>query len=191
MKFRNDSYYINKVKQGDPSAYAFLVDKHKRMAYNVALQLMGNREDAQEVSQDAFLKAYQALDGYKGESKFSTWIYRIIYNTAISRLRKKKLPITSMDDEHVKVDIVGDTQSALKSLKGEERKRYLNEAMNKLENDERVILTLFYLDEKTVDEVSEITGWSPSNVKVKLHRARKRLYSRLQILLKEELKMIL
>ena len=191
MKFRNDSYYINKVKQGDPSAYAFLVDKHKRMAYNVALQLMGNREDAQEVAQDAFLKAYQALDGYKGESKFSTWIYRIIYNAAISRLRKKKLPITSMDDEHTKVDIVGDTQSALNSLKGEERKRYLNEAMSKLEDDERVILTLFYLDEKTVDEVSEITGWSSSNVKVKLHRARKRLYSRLQILLKEELKMIL
>ena len=191
MKFRNDSYYINKVKQGDPSAYAFLVDKHKRMAYNVALQLMGNREDAQEVAQDAFLKAYQALDGYKGESKFSTWIYRIIYNAAISRLRKKKLPITSMDDEHTKVDIVGDTQSALKSLKGEERKRYLNAAMSQLEKDERVILTLFYLDEKTVDEVSEITGWSSSNVKVKLHRARKRLYSRLQILLKEELKMIL
>jgi len=191
VKFRNDSYYINKVKQGDPSAYAFLVDKHKRMAYNVALQLMGNREDAQEVAQDAFLKAYQALDGYKGESKFSTWIYRIIYNAAISRLRKKKLPITSMDDEHTKVDIVGDTQSALKSLKGEERKRYLNAAMSQLEKDERVILTLFYLDEKTVDEVSEITGWSSSNVKVKLHRARKRLYSRLQILLKEELKMIL
>lgn len=191
MKFQKDSYYISKIKEGDPGAYAFLVDKYKKMTFNVALQLMGNREDAEEIAQDAFLKAYQALDSYKGESKFSTWIYRIIYNTAISRLRKKKLDVSSIDDDFTTSVNVKSTQSALQEVRDIERKKYLSEALKRLSGDERNLITLFYLEENSVDEVCSITGLSTSNVKVKLHRARKKLYAQLEMALHGELKTIL
>lgn len=191
MKFRNDSYYIAKIREGDPGAYAFLVNKHKKMAFNIALQLMGSREDAEEVAQDAFLKAYQALDSYKGDSKFSTWIYRIIYNTAISRLRKKKLDVSSIDEDFKSSVNVKSTQSTVHGLREEERKKYLSEAMNRLSGDDSMLITLFYLEENSVEEVCEITGLTASNVKVKLHRARKKLYAELEVALQGELKTIL
>jgi RNA polymerase sigma-70 factor (ECF subfamily) len=191
MVLKRDSYYIAKIKEGDPGAYAVLVNKYKKMAFNVALQLMGNREDAEEVAQDAFLKAYQALDNYKGDAKFSTWVYRIIYNTAISRLRKKKLNVSSIDDDYSSSVNVKSTQSALQELHSEERKKYLSEALDRLDADDKLLLSLFYLDENSVEEVCEITGFSQSNVKVKLHRARKKLYSELELILHGELKTIL
>jgi len=191
MTYRNDSYYISKIKEGDPGSYAMLVDKYKRMAFHVAMQLMGNREDAEEVAQDAFLKAYQGLNNYKGDSKFSTWIYRIIYNTAISRLRKKKLDITSIDDNFSASINIKSTQSALQNLRSLERKKYLNEALEQIRGEDSLLLSLFYLEENTVDEITTITGLSASNVKVKLHRARKKLYGKLEIILQGEMKMIL
>jgi RNA polymerase sigma-70 factor (ECF subfamily) len=191
MKFRSDSYYITKIKEGDPSAYAVLVNKYKKMAFNVALQMMGNREDAEEIAQDAFLKAYRALDSYKGDSKFSTWIYRIIYNTAISKLRKKKLDTSSIDEDYSASVNVKSTQSAVQELRDEERKVFLKQALDQLGGDERTLITLFYLDENSVDEVCSITGLSVSNVKVKLHRARKKLYAQLELILQGELKTIL
>ena len=191
MKFRKDSYYIAKIKEGDPGAYANLVEKHKKMAFNVALQLMGNREDAEEIAQDAFLKAYQALDSYKGESKFSTWIYRIIYNTAISRLRKKKLEVSSIDEDYSASVNIKSTQSAIQNFRSKERKKYLNLALQQMSGDERTLITLFYLEENSVEEVCSITGLSASNVKVKLHRARKKLYAQLKLILHGELKTIL
>jgi RNA polymerase sigma-70 factor (ECF subfamily) len=191
MKFRSDSYYITKIKEGDPAAYAVLVNKYKKMAFNVALQMMGNREDAEEIAQDAFLKAYRALDSYKGDSKFSTWIYRIIYNTAISKLRKKKLDTSSIDEDYSASVNVKSTQSAVQELREEERKVFLKQALDQLSGDDRTLITLFYLEESSVDEVCSITGLSASNVKVKLHRARKKLYAQLELILQGELKTIL
>ncbi|WP_372752992.1 RNA polymerase sigma factor [Labilibaculum sp.] len=191
MKFKSDTYYIAKIKEGDPGAYAFLVNKHKKMAFNVALQLMGNREDAEEIAQDAFLKAYQALDRYKEESKFSTWVYRIIYNTAISRLRKKKVDVRSIDDDFTASVNVQSTQSSFQDLRREERKRYLAIALQGLKGNESSLISLFYLDEKSIEEICIITGLSASNVKVKLFRARKKLYLQLELALKDELKTIM
>ena len=81
----------------DVSAYTILVDKHKNMAFTVAYRIVRNREDAEEIAQDAFVKVYQSLKSFKKESKFSTWLYRIIYNTAISKTRKKQLETTNLD----------------------------------------------------------------------------------------------
>ena len=191
MKSNNDNFYIQKIKNGDVGAYAYLVDRHKKMAFNIAKQIIGNREDAEEVTQDAFLKAYQALDTYKGESKFSTWLYRIIYNAAISKMRKKKLNVTSIDEDYSATVNVKSTQSALQSLANEEQKNYINRALDKMNGDEKLIVTLFYLEENSVDEVSEVTGLSVANVKVKLHRSRKKLYGILEQFLQKELKTIL
>lgn len=191
MKFRQDSYYIAKIKDGDPGAYAFLVNKYKKMAFNVALQLLGNREDAEEIAQDAFLKAYQALDSYKGESKFSTWIYRIIYNAAISRMRKKKLETSSIDEDFNASVNVKSTQSALQEITDDERRKYLELALGRMNGDEKSLITLFYLEENSLEEVCAITGLTVSNAKVKLHRARKKLYTQLEQVLQGELKTIL
>lgn len=191
MKSNNDNYYIQKIKNGDVGAYAYLVDRHKKMAFNIAKQIIGNREDAEEVTQDAFLKAYQALDTYKGESKFSTWLYRIIYNAAISKMRKKKLNVTSIDEDYSASVNVQSTQSALQVLTNDEQKFYINRALDKMNGDEKLIVTLFYLEENSVDEVSEVTGLSVANVKVKLHRSRKKLYGILEQFLQKEIKTIL
>ena len=191
MKSNKDNYYIQKIKNGDVGAYAYLVDRHKKMAFNIAMQLIGNREDAEEITQDAFLKAYQALDTYKGESKFSTWLYRIIYNASISKMRKKKLDQVSIDDDYKASVNVKSTQSALQALTNEEQKLYINRALNKMSGDEKTIIHLFYLEENSIDEVSEVTGLSVANVKVRLHRSRKKLYDILEQLLQEELKTIL
>ena len=191
MKPNNDNYYIQKIKNGDVGAYAYLVDRHKKMAFNIAMQLIGNREDAEELTQDAFLKAYQALDSYKGESKFSTWLYRIIYNASISKMRKKKLDQVSIDEDFSASVNVKTTQSALQSLTNEERRYYINRALEKMNGDEKLIISLFYLEENSVDEVSEVTGLSVANVKVKLHRSRKKLYGILEQFLHKELKTIL
>lgn len=191
MKSNQDSYYIQKIRNGDVGAYVYLVDRHKKMAFNIAMQIIGNREDAEEITQDAFLKAYQALDTYKGESKFSTWLYRIIYNASISKMRKKKLDQVSIDDNYNASVSVKSTQSVLQSLTNKEQKLYINRALDKMSGDEKTIISLFYLDENSVEEVSSITGLSVSNVKVKLHRTRKKLYGILEQFLQSELETIL
>ncbi|MRT93091.1 RNA polymerase sigma factor [Ancylomarina sp. 16SWW S1-10-2] len=191
MKSNKDSYYIQKIKNGDVGAYVYLVDRHKKMAFNIAMQIIGNREDAEEITQDAFLKAYQALDSYKGESKFSTWLYRIIYNASISKMRKKKLDQVSIDDNYNASVSIKSTQSALQSLTNKEQKLYINRALNKMNADEKTIINLFYLEENSVSELSDITGLSVANVKVKLHRSRKKLYGILEQFLQKELKTIL
>ena len=91
MNYREDSFYINKVLKGNLPSYAILVEKHKGLAYTLALRIAKNNEDAEEIAQDAFLKAYNSLGSFKQDSRFSTWLYKIIYNTAISRFRKKHI----------------------------------------------------------------------------------------------------
>ncbi|MEO5572315.1 MAG: sigma-70 family RNA polymerase sigma factor [Bacteroidia bacterium] len=191
MHYEDDSFYIDKILKGDDASFASLVDKHKSMAYNIAFRILKNREDAEEIAQDSFLKAYHSLKGFKRESKFSTWIYRIIYNNSISRIRKKKLDIHSYDDEAFEWMEPEETAHELEKLHHLEQKKYVNEALNKLPAEDATIVSLYYMNESPVEEISEITGLSQSNVKVKLHRARKKLYDELQHLLKTELNEIL
>ena len=94
----DDQYYIQKVKAGEADAFRFLVERHKTIVYNIVLKITRSKEDTEEVAQDVFLKAYQSLTNFKGDSKFSTWLYRIAYNMAISKVRKKKLPVSSIED---------------------------------------------------------------------------------------------
>ena len=96
--FRDDSYYVRKVLKGDRQAFAVLVDKHKSMAFKLAMGIAKNKEDAEEIAQDSFLKAFEALPKFNADSKFSTWLYRIVYNTAISKIRKKKVLHDDIDD---------------------------------------------------------------------------------------------
>lgn len=186
MAYKDDNFYLEQIKRGNTDAYAMLINKHKTMAFNVALRVTHNREDAEEVIQDAFLKVYYSLKDFEGKSKFTTWLFRIVYNQAISKIRKKTIDQHTIDEEIIDNFTAGEISNGLTYLKTEEQTKYINLAMAKLTEEDSAIVTLFYLNESSVEEVSEITGLSEANVKVKLHRSRKKLYDELKLLLNNE-----
>lgn len=191
MNLTKDQIYIEKVLQGDASSFSFLVNSYKDMAYTIAFKVVRNAEDAEEVAQDSFIKAFQQLQSFKGHSKFSTWLYTIVYRTAISKIRKKKLIITDIDEYVIENHAVDFSFPQIDQLKAEEQKKYVNLAINTLSDIDALLITLFYLNENTFDEIIEITGLTKTNIKVRLFRARKKLYKELSKLLKTELKTIL
>jgi RNA polymerase sigma factor (sigma-70 family) len=179
MKYQDDSHYIDRVLGGDDSAYAFLVAKHKNLVFSIALKILNNREDAEEIAQDCFLKAFQSLKTFEKKSKFSTWLYRIVYNAAISKTRKKRLELIPMDNYVIHNFTEDDVPSGVDEIDPEEQKVMIERAMDSLTEGENLLITLFYKGENSIGEISEITGLSMSNVKVRLHRIRKKLYGEL------------
>ena len=186
MKFRKDNYYIDRILKGDANAYASLVNKHKNLVFTIAVKILKNREDAEELAQDVFIKAFEVLNTFKKESKFSTWLYRIAFNMAVSKTRKKKLPTVNLETEIIENFSIDDIVPDMQELSNEEQKNCIDKALNVLPYEENIIITLFYYDDKSIEEISEITSLTISNVKVKLHRIRKKLYSIIhQIIIKE------
>ncbi|PWL31050.1 MAG: RNA polymerase subunit sigma-24 [Roseivirga sp. XM-24bin3] len=196
MKGHNERYamelIIAKVKQGDMVAFNALIDEYKAMAFTLALKLMKNREDAEEVAQDAFVKAYKNIGQFEGKSKFSTWLYTIVYNTALTRLRKKQLDMQDIDSHSVESSsALSESGMEWRNLQRDERSSYIKQALEQLVEEDQVVITLFYLNENSLAEICEITNWELSNVKVRLHRARKRLLIELEKLLETEVRSLL
>lgn len=187
MNYREDNFYVEKVLNGNLASYAILVEKHKSLAFTLALRISKNHEDAEEIAQDAFVKAYNSLNTFKQESKFSTWLYKIIYNTAISRFRKKHIESYSMEDSPIAESFHEESDDGLNIMHLKERKKIISEAISRLKEDEGVVMTLFYLSENNTREIEEITGFSNSNIKILLHRGRKKLLFELKKILKEEI----
>lgn len=175
MDYKGDSYYIGKVLEGNLNSYSFLVDRHKDKAFNLAFRICGNREEAEEISQDAFLKAFRSLKGFKMRSRFDTWLYRIVYNTAISLVRSRKKGILSVEDFPADaIDFLTYHPNADEAVT-EFRNSLLSFALQKISEEERALISLYYYDEKDTSEIAEITGISKSNIKVKLFRARQKI----------------
>jgi RNA polymerase sigma factor (sigma-70 family) len=187
MKEQDDIFHVQRVLAGNTAAFSFLVEKHSDMAFTIANKIVRSREDAEEIAQDAFIKAFQSLRSFKGDSKFSTWLYRIVYNAAISHTRRKKQDFTQIDERVVSDTTEDDIFENLDTLDAEIQSKLVNEAINKLPADESAIVTLFYLKENTIDDICQITGLSESNVKVKLFRIRKKLHDELQSKMKMEI----
>ncbi|HEX5001740.1 MAG TPA: sigma-70 family RNA polymerase sigma factor [Bacteroidia bacterium] len=185
MAYRDDPYYIERIKvHGDNYAFAALVNKHQTMVYNIALRVTRNREDAEEVAQDAFVKLHKSLSEFRGDSKFTTWMYKITMNLALTRIRKKNLFDGSVDDDHFNEPGLDE----LPHIELKEQKQLIKTAINMLDETDGLLITLFYMDEQSIDDISAITGLSLSNVKVRLFRARKKLGSLLlQQVPKEEI----
>ena len=191
MEAKTDQFYIERVLQGDSNAFAFLINRYKDMVFTLALKIVKSREDAEEVAQDSFLKAYQKLDGFKGQSKFSTWLYTIVYRSALTKVRKKKLETTDIDSYVLDNHKDGQDFPQLEAIKNGEQQKYVRQAIDNLGETDSLLITLFYLHDNSIEEIQEITDMSQSNVKVRLFRARKRLYKELSLMLKEEVKTIL
>jgi RNA polymerase sigma-70 factor (ECF subfamily) len=167
--------YIDQVLQGNINAYTYIIDRHKDKAFNLAFRICCNREDAEEIAQDSFLKAYRALGSFKRKSSFSTWLYRIVYNTAVSFVRVNKKEILSLEDFPADaIDFLG-TGISEEEADIEYRRSLINFAFQKISEEDRSLITLHYYEDMSTEEISEVTGISKSNVKVKLFRARQKM----------------
>ncbi len=187
MNIATDIDIIQHVLAGNTEMYSVLVNRYKNKVFSLAYAIVSNREDAEEIAQDAFVKAFKGLSSFKERSSFSTWMYRIVVNTALNKKKLKKL-VTVDDTYLIKQDESFGFESLTQYLKAEDQKKFIRMALDALNKQERLCLTLFYLSELSVKEIQEITAISESNIKVLLLRGRKHLYEELKKLLKSEVK---
>jgi RNA polymerase sigma factor (sigma-70 family) len=176
-----DMEVIARILKGDQQAYAELVGRYQHYVFTLALKYCQNREDAEEVAQDIFIKVYRSLADFKGTSKFSTWLYTITYNTSVTFLRKKKLNVSSIDDERTFMQLESQESSFSANLVEQKtRVNRVNKAISQLSPDDAQIITLFYKGDQTLEEIGRIMGMEPNTVKVRLHRARHKLKDKLE-----------
>ena len=189
---QSDNELITEVLSGNTAVFSELVKRHQRFVFTLAMRFSKRREDAEEIAQDCFIKAYKALGTYKQTAKFSTWLYTITYTTSMSFLRKKRLDVQSIDDEGSILQLENHTSDFNSDLV-EKRSGYvyLNQAIALLSADDASIITLLYQGEQRLEEIGKTLNMESNTVKVKLHRARIRLKEKLQYLLKDEVKELL
>lgn len=168
-----DSVYIRKVLDGSTENFRYFIQKYKDQAFSVAVSVVKNEFDAEEVVQEAFIKAFQNLKSFQGKSEFKTWFYRIVINEAFKKIKKSKIEITLANGQTL--PDVEDISETFKGLTCDEQKALVTESLKKIPPNESLSLRLFYLEGNSIAEICSLTGWSDANVKVILHRARKHL----------------
>ena len=183
----NDQHYIKLIIGGDINAFAILVDRYKSLVFTLSLKMLASREEAEEVSQDVFIKIYKSLSGFKTESKFSTWLYRITYNTCLDRLRTTKRTAYLVAVEDFEAQEVTTLMNALDTIEEKERKQMIQKCLGLLPAEDNFLLTLYYFQENSLKEISKIMGINENNVKIKLFRSRRKLAGILKTQLEPEI----
>lgn len=162
---------IGRVLDGHTEDYGLLMERHGAEVFRLVARLVPLQQDAEELVQDAFVRAYNRLATYCGDASFSTWLCRIAYNLTVSWLRKRKVKYTSIDDRMEISDADVD-----QLLDDDTRISQLREAQKQLTPDELTLINLFYYDGKSLRDIAYILGIEPGNVATRLHRIRKKLY---------------
>ncbi|MCE8461952.1 RNA polymerase sigma factor [Bacteroides caccae] len=176
MEQEDEIYYITRILDGETEYFSVLLDRYSRPLYSLIVQIVGCPEDAEELLQDVFLKAFRNLSGYKQECRFSTWLYRIVYNTSISATRKRKQEFLYIEESAIN-NVPDEKIDEMIALGGDEEQiECLRKAIDQLEGEEKALITLFYYEEKSLEEISEILKITVGNVKVRLYRTRKKIY---------------
>ncbi len=176
-----DNEVITRVLRGEHQLYAELVTRYQNFVFTLALRYTPVREDAEEMAQDVFVKAYKALKDFRGESKFSTWLYSIVNSTAITFLRKKKLDVKSLDNENVYEQAESrDSGTSANQVEVKSKVEMVTKAIQLLSPDDAKLITLFYKAEQSLEEIAHIMNLETNTVKVKLHRARTRLKEKME-----------
>jgi RNA polymerase sigma-70 factor (ECF subfamily) len=178
---KEDLQVIDRILAGEQNAFALLVDEYKRYAFTLALRILQNKPEAEEAAQDAFVKAYHHLASFNRQAKFSTWLYRIVFNTAVSYKRKQKNFFHNIENQVIEYE-----QGAEGMVERKDKERFIQQGLNKLTEADKLALTLFYLKEFSLEEIGEITGMQPNTVKVRIHRARLKLADELKNILHRE-----
>jgi RNA polymerase sigma factor (sigma-70 family) len=185
----SDIELIEQTLAGNQQAYADLVKRHQRFVFTLAMRFAKGREDAEEIAQDCFIKAYRSLASFQGQSKFSTWLYSIVYTTAMTFLRKKRVDTDSIDDENTFIQVESQVSAYdINNAENKSRSFYLSQAIAQLLPDDAAIITMFYKGEQSLEEIAQAIGMEANTVKVKLFRARQRLKEKLERNLKHEAK---
>lgn len=179
MTAREENQLIDSILAGNQDSYAELVDHYKSFAFTIALKILNNRPEAEEASQDAFIKAFHYLKGFNRQARFSTWLYRIVFNTAVSYKRKNSRVLSSIEFH----DSANEESS---SLEKDDKKKFVSKAMDQLNEADRLAIQLYYIKEFSLEEVAELMGQNMNTLKVRIHRARQRLADVLMKILKEE-----
>ncbi len=165
-----DWHLIDKFKEGDTSAFRQIVDKYKDVSLSLACSILKDEQLAEDVLQDSFIKVYHKIDTFRGNSSFSTWLYRIVVNTSYNELKKQKRH-SNINDIEENTEVFHREEN-IKNLKEADQKKYILLALQRLRSDEALVLRLFYLCEMKIKEISEITGFKESKIKVDMHRGR-------------------
>lgn len=172
---------IDRILSGERNLYATLVDRYKSYAFTIAMKILDNRPEAEEAAQDGFIKAFNYLKSFNRQARFSTWLYRIVFNTAISYKRKAKPAFQSIENSIIEYSERADHKS-----EQDDKEVYLLQAMNKLNEADRMAIQLYYIKEFNMEEVAGMMGQNINTVKVRIHRARLRLADELKGILKQE-----
>lgn len=183
----NEQHIINQIIEGDTKAFAILVDRYKDLVFTLTIRMLKNREEAEEVSQDTFIKVFKSLGKFKGDSKFSTWIYRVAYNTCLDRIKKNKRQLKEVSIDEFTEHQIKTMDNALDTLEKHEQEKAIQECLQQLPSEDSFLLTLFYFEDLTLEEISKIVNIEVNNVKVKLFRSRKKLASILKQRLEPEI----
>ena len=179
-----DELHIQKVLKGDTEAFRYFVQQYKDMVFKLAMSILKNEFDARDATQDAFIIAFRKMKSFRGRSKFSTWLCRIVINEALKKTEANGMVLLPTDE--LPDSVYEEIPFAFSALQEEEQGYYIDLAMQQLVPKEAIALTLHYLQDQSLEQIHQITGWSVSNVKVILHRARRSMYAQLGVLLKKE-----
>ncbi len=174
----DDSIYIKRTLAGDTAAFSVLVERYQSLVYSMVVRMVRHRQDAEDIAQDVFVKAFSSLGSFRGESRFSTWLCRIAYTSSVSYTRRQRPDRAGIEIEH-ELDTRPD--EADENGQREDRLQQLQQSLNKLSSEDAVLISLYYQHDKSVDEIAPITGLSASNVKVRLHRIRKKLHEEIKL----------
>ena len=175
MTYIDDQHYVDLVVKGDTTAFAVLVNRYKDIVFTLALKMVKDREEAEEASQDTFIKVYKSLAKFKGESKFSTWLYKIAYNTCLDRLKKNNRDQFVVAIDEYTVEQIESLNNTLDNIEEKERKQMIQDCLLLLPGEDSFLLALYYFEEQSVKEISKIIGITANHVKIRLYRSRKKL----------------
>jgi len=168
----DDIFYIRQIKNGNTDAFLYIVRRYERMVFTIVGKIVSRRAEAEDITQEVFIKVFQSLNQYREEAGFATWLYRIAYNTTISELRKRRHEFTPIEDRFDNI-ADNDITDTIDEISTEEKLGYLDQVLKKMTPDDAMLITMFYYNNNSIQEISEITGNTVANVKVKLHRIRK------------------
>lgn len=187
MTTNDEHILINQIIEGDTRAFSVLVDRYKGMIFTLCIRMLKQREEAEEVAQDTFVKMYRSLTYFKGDSKFSTWLYRIAYNACLDRIKKNRKYLNDVEINEITINQIKTIDNALERLERKEQVQAIQKCIAKLPSEDAAILTLYYFEELTLKEISEIIGITANSIKVKLFRCRKKLAQILKSELESEI----
>ncbi|SDS02998.1 RNA polymerase sigma factor [Gramella sp. MAR_2010_147] len=182
-----DQYLIDKVLKGDTNAFGELVARYQNFVFTIAIRILKVTEEAEEVAQDSFIKAYDSLASFRGDSKFSTWLYRIVYHKSLDRIKMNKRHRTYEIIEEITDDSLDHIENGLEFILSEERTEIIKKCIDQLPEEDAAIISLYYFEEQSIKEVSMVTDLTEDNIKIKLYRSRKKLFSLLKGYIKSEI----